>query len=149
MRLCSHPEGPGLAMRRGIRNLCLLLIPLSVVACESLPEPPNIPPTASFFFTPVAPITAGQTPVTFNAEASRDSDGTITSYAWNFGDGTSPESSTTPTILHVFPDNPALRCVNATYGVQLTVTDDKGESSSTSQQVTVIEAPAPGSAQCQ
>jgi PKD repeat protein len=145
-----HPEEPRLAMRRGIRNHCLLLFPLAlaVAGCESLPAPPNIPPTASFFFTPVAPITAGQTPVTFNAEASRDSDGTIASYAWNFGDGTSPQSGTTPTVLHVFPDNPDLRCVNATYAVQLTVTDDKGESSSTSQQVTVIESPPPGSAAC-
>jgi PKD repeat protein len=133
---------------RSVRLCLLVLFPMLLAACESLPEPPNIPPTASFFFTPVAPITAGQTPITFNAEASRDSDGTITSYAWNFGDGTSPESGTTPTIVHVFPDNPGLRCTNATYAVQLTVTDDKGESSSTSQQVTVIEAPAPGSAAC-
>jgi PKD repeat protein len=133
---------------RSVRLFLLVLVPMLLAACESLPEPPNIPPTASFFFTPVAPITAGQTPVTFNAEASRDSDGTITTYAWNFGDGTSPESGTTATMVHVFPDKPDLRCINATYGVQLTVTDDKGESSSTSQQVTIIEPPLPGSASC-
>jgi PKD repeat protein len=133
---------------RSVRPCLLVAFTVLLAACESLPEPPNIPPTASFFFTPVAPITAGQTPVNFNADASRDSDGTITSYAWNFGDGTPPESGTTPTIVHVFPDKPDLRCINATYAVQLTVTDDKGESSSTSQQVTVIETPAPGSAAC-
>jgi hypothetical protein len=124
------------------------LFPLLVVGCEDLPEPPNIPPTVSFFYTPVAPITAGQTPVTFNADASRDSDGNITEYIWNFGDGTAVQSSGGPTIAHVFPDNPDLRCVEAKYAVQLTITDDKGDSTSTSQQVSVIEAPAPGSAQC-
>ena len=146
-----HPEEPGLAMRRGIRNCGLLLLfplVLFLPACESLPEPPNIPPTASFFFTPVSPITAGQTTVNFNAEASRDTDGTIASYAWNWGDGTPAQSSTTPTIAHVFPDNPDLRCIEAKYAVQLTVTDDKGASSSTSEPVTVIEPPPPGSVEC-
>jgi len=133
------------------RRRLLLVFPLALLvpACENLPEPPNIPPTASFFFTPVSPITAGQTTVNFNAEASRDSDGTIASYAWNFGDGTAPQSSTTPTITHVFPDQPGLRCITATYAVQLTVTDNKGASTSTSEQVTVIEPPPPGSAACQ
>ncbi len=147
-----HPEEPGRAMRRGIRNLCLLLLfPLALFApgCEDLPAAPNIPPTASFIFNPVSPINAGQTPVTFNAVGSRDSDGTIASYNWSWGDGTPDQSTTSPTITHVFVDNPGARCVEAIYAVLLTVVDDKGASSSASQQVTAIEAPAPGSAQCQ
>jgi len=130
-------------------RLCLVVLsPVLLGACEDLPAPPNIPPIASFFFTPIAPITAGQTPVNFNAEGSRDPDGTIASYAWNWGDGTPAQSSTTPTIAHVFPDNPDLRCIEAKYAVQLTVTDDKGASSSTSEPVTVIEPPPPGSVEC-
>ena len=84
-----HPEGGVRVGTRGIRNLCLLfLFPLLVVpACEDLPAAPNIPPTASFIFNPVSPITAGETPVSFNAVGSRDSDGTIASYIWSFGDG--------------------------------------------------------------
>jgi hypothetical protein len=144
-----HPEGLLSARPRTIRNLCLLvLFPALIVACEDLPAPPNLPPSASFFFTPVAPITAGQTPVTFNAEGSRDSDGTIATYTWKWGDSSAAQSTDRPTITHVFVDQPDLRCVEARYGVQLTVTDDKGASSSTSQQVAVIEAPAPGSAAC-
>ncbi len=145
-----HPEEPGRAMRRGIRNLCLVLLsPLLLVCCEDLPAAPNIPPTASFIFNPVSPINAGQTPVTFNAVGSRDSDGTIASYNWSWGDGSPDQSTTSPTITHVFVDNPSARCVEAIYAVLLTVVDDKGASSSASQQVTAIEAPAPGSAQCQ
>jgi PKD repeat protein len=151
-RTHCHPEEPGLAMRRRSRSsFWLLLFPLilALPACENLPEPPNIPPTASFFFTPVSPITAGQTTVNFNAEGSRDSDGSIASYTWDWGDGTPELSGTTPTATHVFPDQPGLRCITATYTVQLTVTDNKGATTSTSEQVTVIEPPPPGSPQCQ
>ncbi len=130
------------------RLFLVVLLPVLIAACQNLPEPPNIPPTASFFFTPVSPITAGQTTVNFNAEASRDTDGTIASYTWDWGDGTPEQTGTSPTITHLFPDNPNQRCLNAIFSVQLTVTDNKGATTSTSEQVTVIEPPPPGSPQC-
>ena len=135
-------------MRRGIRNLCLLLLsPLFIVSCEDLPAAPNIPPTASFIYNPVSPIIAGDTAVSFNAVGSRDSDGTIASYVWSFGDGTPEQSTTSPTLVHVFADTP-VRCVDVTYAVLLTVVDDKGDTGSASQQVKVTEVPIAGSAQC-
>ena len=149
-RAARHPERVHPAVARGIRNLCLLfLLPFVVVAsgCEDLPAAPNIPPTATFIYNPVSPIIAGDTAVSFNAVGSRDSDGSIASYVWSWGDGTPEQSTTSPTLVHVFADTPA-RCIEITYAVLLTVVDDKGDSSSASQQVTVIEAPAPGSAQC-
>jgi PKD repeat protein len=124
----------------------VLLLAVVAPACEDLPAAPNIPPTASFIFNPVAPITAGETPVSFNAVGSRDSDGSITSYVWTFGDGVE-QSSNGPTITHVFVDTPA-RCIEITYTVLLTVEDDKGDRGTANQQVRVIEAPAPGSAAC-
>jgi PKD repeat protein len=145
-----HPEGLPSARPRRIRNPVLLaLVPLALIAagCEDLPEVPNIPPTASFIFNPVAPITAGETPVTFSA-SGQDTDGTIASYIWNFGDGTPEESTTTTSVTHVFVDKPGVRCVEAIYAVQLTVVDDDGDSTSASEQVTVIEAPPPSSVQC-
>jgi hypothetical protein len=54
---------------------------------------------------------------------------------------------TGPTIVHVFPDTAAF-CVEVTYAVLLAVTDDKGGVGTASQQVKVIEAPAPGTPQC-
>lgn len=141
-------------MRRGIRNLSamLLLLPLALfaVSCEDLPAPPatpNIPPVASFIFNPVSPITAGETPVSFNASGSRDSDGSIATYGWAWGDGTPDQTTTSPTIVHVFPDTPS-RCVETVYAVLLTVVDDQGGLGTASQQVKVIEPPLPSSAEC-
>jgi hypothetical protein len=117
---------------------------LAFSACQSLP---NVPPQASFIHTPVSPIYAGQTAVVFNASASRDSDGRIVNYTWNFGDATPEQKADGPTTTHVFPDTTA-RCVEVTYTVLLTVLDDGGEPSSANQTVKVIELPAPGSDAC-
>ncbi len=66
----------------------------------------------------------------FNGSASSDSDGSIASYAWNFGDGTSGSGSTASRIY----------TANGTYTVQLTVTDNQGATNSTSSTVTVAAA---------
>ena len=120
---------------------------LASVGCESLPEVPNVAPAASFIFTPVSPIYAGQTAVVFNASASRDPDGTIVSYVWNFGDGTPEVTSASPAVTHVFPDT-AATCVEITYAALLTAVDDKGDRASAAQNAKVIELPAPGSEAC-
>jgi len=135
--------------RRSVPFVGLVCLVVPALACEELPAAPdtNAPPTASFFFTPVAPIYAGGPPVDFNASASRDEDGTIVSYTWDFGDGTDARTMEVPTIRHTFPDT-AATCLEITYGVSLTVTDDKGMSSLTAERVTVIELPAPTSPQC-
>jgi len=74
----------------------------------------NQPPVAAFNFTPANPIAGGW--VQFNASASNDNDGTISSFAWNFGDGT---TSTDMTRYHQFG-------APGTYNVILTVTDNDG-----------------------
>jgi trimeric autotransporter adhesin len=115
--------------------------------CEELPAVPNVPPTASFVFSPVSPINAGGTQVTFNASGSRDSDGRVAAYTWNFGDGTAEETREGPVIAHVFPDTGA-RCVEIVYTVLLTVRDEGGDHGSASQTARVTELPAPGSNEC-
>ena len=62
-------------------------------------------------------------------DESTDSDGSIVSWSWDFGDGSS-SSSQNPTHLYDAP---------GTYSVSLTVTDDAGDSGSASKSVTVNE----------
>lgn len=128
-----------------------LALPLAIAGCEQLPPAPiapNLPPTSSFFYTPVAPIYAGQTAVAFNAVGSRDEDGSIASFVWNFGDGTPEETTTTPASTHVFPDT-ASRCLDVTYGVSLQVVDEQGERGVASLAVKVTELPTATSPECQ
>jgi len=82
------------------------------------------PPKASFTFTPANPQ-VGQT-VMFDASSSHD-DGTITNYAWDFGDSI---TGTGVTTSHVY--NSA-----NTYTVTLTVTDNAGLSRSAQASITV------------
>ena len=124
-----------------------LMAALGAVNCEKLPAIPNVPPIASFVYSPVSPINAGQTVVTFNASGSTDSDGQVVSYTWNFGDGSPEETHNTPTVTHVFPDTPAT-CLEIVYTVLLTIADDKGAKASASQTARVTELPPPTSFEC-
>jgi PKD repeat protein len=88
------------------------------------------PPTAGFTIGESAPE-AGQT-VLFDGTSSADPDGTISAYAWNFGDGVHA-SGATPTHRYAAP---------GTYTVTLTVTDSGGQHASASQPVTVAPGPS-------
>jgi trimeric autotransporter adhesin len=134
--------------RRSLSQLSLVVLLLPVLGCEDLPAAPdtNLAPIATFFFTPVSPVYAGQSSVQFNAAGSRDEDGEIVDYTWDFGDGTSRVSGG-PSVRHTFPDTSA-RCLEVTYGVSLTVTDDKGMSALVAEPVTVTELPAPTAPEC-
>jgi PKD repeat protein len=85
----------------------------------------NVPPTAAFTATPTD-LTAA-----FDASTSVDLDGTIESYAWDFGDG---ETGTGVTTSHVYD-------TANTYTVRLTVTDDDGDTGTTTRTVTVTDPP--------
>jgi PKD repeat protein len=70
-------------------------------------------PTAAFTVTTVSP-THG-TPTAFDASTSSDPDGSIPSYIWSFGDGTT-QTTTTPTITHTY-------ATAGTFTAKLTVRD--------------------------
>jgi hypothetical protein len=93
-------------------------------ACSTEPEPQ--PPTS---YAPVASFTyaASGTWVDFNASGSYDPDGSVVSYFWDFGDGTTGSGVTTS---HVYP-------YNGTFTVTLTVTDNSGQTGQTVQNVIV------------
>jgi chitinase len=67
----------------------------------------------------------------FDGGGSTDSDGTIVTYEWNFGDG---KTATGKTASHTYT-------TTDTYTVKLTVTDDDGRKTSTTMDVTVETPP--------
>jgi len=89
----------------------------------------NRPPAA--IFTESAETVFTGEPICFNASQSFDPDGTITSYFWDFGDGT---NATGITVDHAYADN-------GTYTVVLTVEDNDGAVASTSTTETVLNQP--------
>ena len=69
----------------------------------------------------------------FDGGDSTDSDGTIATYEWDFGDSNDPTESAQPTITHVY-GRPG------TFTARLVVTDDAGLSSEDTLLVTVANA---------
>lgn len=95
----------------------------SISKSVAVTEPaPNVAPTADFSFS-TADLTANFT------DTSMDTDGTIVSWSWMFGDGA---TSTAQNPNHTYASA-------GSYTATLTVTDDDGATDTTSQSVTVEE----------
>ena len=90
----------------------------------------NVPPVANFSFT-TSGLTASFT------DSSTDSDGTISSRSWNFGDG-GTSTSTNPSHTYA---------ASGTYTVTLTVTDNSGGTNTKSAPVTVSSGGGGGATQ--
>ncbi len=107
-------------------------VALAGTACGGT-DPSNVAPTAAFN----AP-TCVLLDCTFSGSPSTDGDGTVESYAWNFGDPGSGAQNTAATAdaSHTFS-------AAGTYTVTLTVTDNGGASDDVTQQVTVSLNPPP------
>lgn len=89
--------------------------PAALVAGDYDPGPANVPPTADANGPYSGTVGVA---VTFDGSASTDPDGSIVSYDWDFGDGTSAvDAGATPT--HIYN-------VDSTFNVALTVTDNAG-----------------------
>lgn len=82
-------------------------------------------PIASFSYSPEEPL-VDQT-ITFDATASNPVGGTITTYAWKFGDD---QTATGATTTHSYS-------TTGTYTVNLTVTDSESLTNSTQKTITV------------
>ncbi len=84
--------------------------------------------------TPAADFSAAVNGLTVNfTNSSTDTGGTITAYAWNFGDGS---TSTTTNPSHTY-------LTAGTYTVTLKVTDNTGETDTKTQSVTVSDDSTP------
>ena len=87
--------------------------------------PVNKVPVASFTST------AKDLGITVDGSGSSDPDGTVDSYAWDFGDGTTGQGAT---VTHTYT-------AAGPYTVKLTVTDDQGATGEKTDQVTVTAPP--------
>ncbi len=90
---------------------------------------PNQAPLAQFSIL----IDQNTRTVSFDASSSSDPDGSIESYQWDFGDG---QSGSGQSISHTYSDF-------GTFQVQLTVTDNGGLTSISSQTITLIRPNLP------
>jgi cardiolipin synthase len=91
----------------------------------------SLPPVADFTYSPAHPV-VHQT-VIFNASSSYDSDGDITNYEWEFGDGNST-NTTGKIVMHAY-------ATAGNYTVHLTVTDNEGAANTSAAGITVSSMP--------
>ena len=92
----------------------------------------NVSPIAAVAATP----TSGHAPlhVVFDSTGTHDPDGSIASYAWNFGDSTAPDATANPSHTYT---------VVGPHVATLTVTDNQGATNSASVTITVGANDAP------
>jgi len=96
----------------------------------------NADPVANFSTTPLS----GDSPllVRFDASGSADPNGEIVEYRWDFGDGSSVETTTDPETTHVFAPT-----TDKSYIVTLVVVDDAGATGTRQQSINVYAVADP------
>ena len=90
----------------------------------------NLAPSADFSVSTVSG--AAPLAVSFDGSTSSDVDGTVASYAWNFGNGQNGSGATPPAVTYTLP---------GTYTATLTVTDNKGATGTATRTITVNRPP--------
>lgn len=125
---CIHVTGAsnyyGYLKVSGSTGSSSILVEFDGIGCNSNGGNQNNAPVASVNGTYSGIV---DTPVNFTSSGSMDTDGTLTSYYWDFGDG---QNSTHANPNHVY-GNPG------TYTVTLTVTDNQNASSSQTTSATI------------
>lgn len=120
--------------RLALFGVLIVAILVSAASCPSS----NVAPIADFTALPTSGFSPLQ--VEFNASASRDPDGTIVTYSWNFGDGTT-ESGELATHTYT-------TAITRFYLVTLVVTDNGGRTDSATATITVTAESSPPPVPC-
>jgi PKD repeat protein len=117
-------SGSSVALTVPSQSITLVVIPGSAGSA-------NQPPVAAASATP----SSGPTPLTvnFSSAGSNDPDGTITSYAWTFGDG---GTASGPSAAHTY-------ATGGTFTATLKVTDNAGATATKSLTITASAPAAP------
>ncbi|MEA2053716.1 MAG: PKD domain-containing protein [Candidatus Thermoplasmatota archaeon] len=127
----SNKRNPNYAYSHsGIYNVSLVVEDMSGEKdeCNVSIEVFNNPPAANFTYSPQNPTTQDRIQFT---DLSKDSDGSIVNWTWNFGDGTSSRERNPE---HKYNDN-------GIYIVSLTVTDNSGAETETTKKITIANTP--------
>lgn len=114
-------------MRKHLWVSAIFLIVLSFILASCFHQKGSQDPKAEFSFSPSSPEVGED--IVFDGSSSRDPDGQIIEYLWDFGDGAQDEG---PIVIHSY--NTAGR-----YVVKLTVKDDKNKTSSAEQTIQVVQ----------
>lgn len=117
-------------IRNKIAKILIIFTILLLCGCGGGSSSNNNAPEAAFTVSTdsgIAPLI-----VTFNAFGSSDSDGTISSYQWNFGDG---ETGIGSIVQHTYQ-------AMGTYTARLTVTDNKDSTDTATHIIDVSVNPA-------
>ncbi len=126
-QLTNWPDKPtSNGLNGDIDDAAVYNVPLSasqVLAHYNAGKASNAAPTAAFT------ATCTELNCAFDASASTDADGTIDSYAWTFGDGT---TGTGLTPAHAYE-------TAGNYSVKLTITDNDGSTDSLTKSVTATQ----------
>jgi PKD repeat protein len=93
--------------------------------------PPAAGPSASFTFSPANPVVDQR--ITFDGSGSADASGTIVRYDWTFGADAFPDQTASGQTAKTNYQSSGTRTVS------LTVTDDKGQTSTVTHDVTVMD----------
>ncbi|MDA7747399.1 PKD domain-containing protein, partial [Psychromonas sp.] len=97
----------------------------SIINITAISPEVDLPPVANI----TKNISSGETPLTVSFSASTSSDDkSISSYSWNFGDGSATTSGVS--VTHIYD-------TEGVYTATLTVTDDAGQSTQATTQITV------------
>ncbi len=131
----DNTSGNGISITHTFDNPGSYTVTLTVTDSHGLSDSTTLTVTAGENQTPEARFTIDRNraflPASFQLDASgsSDPDGTIASYNWDFGDGSTGSGQTAE---HVYE-------TEGSYTITLTVTDDKGAEDSTSQTVTAVK----------
>jgi PKD repeat protein len=113
--------------------ICLVAVAFGSAIMISPHQSSSAPPIARFFYAPSQNTFAGSQ-LTFFATLSRPSNGPLTDYAWDYGDGTPLAYG--QIVTHAY-------MTEGTYTVTLTVKDARGLTTSTQETVGVSPVPQP------
>ncbi len=129
---CRLDNPPGIGCQA--RALCVAGVLLASACGDSAPptQPqgtPNLRPTAAF----TTSVQEGSAPleVRFDGTSSSDPDGTISAYAWTFGDGSTGSGAQ---VTHVYE-------IAGSYTPTLTVTDERGAAHTASGLPITVQSP--------